>query len=272
VFAAIRAVDRKQLIWYEPNVLFNFSADTNLPAFGDRSAGMSFHFYCTPGIAAPPYNVASCDQQNEHVLSNADKRAQATGDALILSEFGATDDLSSLSSNVDLADRHMVSWEYWHYCECADPTTSGSGVQAVVVDPGQSPSGSNVKTAKLAVLSEPYPRAIAGTPSGYGFDPATGVFRLSYSTRGPGGKNFARRGGKRSERALKRKQTEIYLGGIHYPEGYRAAVRGAAILSKPRAKVLRLIACPGRRQVSVAVGPPGSGVHRHASCDLRRRA
>jgi endoglycosylceramidase len=273
VFDRIRAADPQKLIWYEPNVLFNFGADTSVPALGDRAAGFSFHWYCTPGIAAPPYNLASCDDQDEHVLSNADTRAQATGDALMLSEFGATDDLAAIRSVVEHADRHMVSWEYWHYCACADPTTSGPGVQAVVVDPSQPPSGTNVKQAKLAVLSEPYPQLIAGTPRTYRFDPGTGIFRFSYSTKGPAGKKFSRRLRRRSKRALKARQTEIFLGGIHYPKGYRASVDGGAILSKPKAKRLRLIACPGRRNVSVTVGPPGSGVRKHTSCKVppRRR-
>ena len=272
VFDRIRAVERQKLIWYEPNVLFNFGADTNIPAFGDRSAGFSFHFYCTPGVAAPPYNVASCDQQDEHVMANADKRSQATGDALILSEFGATDDLATIRSNVAIADRHMVSWEYWHYCECRDPTTSGSGVQAIVVDPSLPPTGSNVKQAKLDVLSQPYPQLIAGTPRGWTFDPATRVFRLSYSTKGPTRKGFSRRLRKPSKRALAARQTEIFLGRARYPKGYRASVRGGAVVSKPRAGVLKVIACPGRRAVRVTVGPPGSGVHRHTSCRLRTKS
>jgi endoglycosylceramidase len=271
IFDRIRAVDPRQLIWYEPNVLFNYGADTNLPSFGDRAAGMSFHLYCTPGLAAPPYNTASCDEQNDHVLSNADKRAEATGDALVLSEFGATDDLGTIRANVARADQHMVSWEYWHYCECADPTTAGSGVQAVVIDPSQPPTGANVKQGKLAVLSEPYPQVIAGTPTAYSFDPTSGVFRLTYATRAPGGKRFARRTKKHSKRALKRRQTEIYLGRLHYPTGYRASVRGGGILSKPKAERLRVVACRGRRNVTVLVGPPGSGVHRHVSCRLRAK-
>ncbi len=263
------AVERQKLVWYEPNVLFNFGADTNIPALGDRSAGFSFHFYCAPGIAAPPYNAAPCDQQADHVLANADKRAAATGDALMLSEFGATDDLGTISMNVAQADRHMVSWEYWHYCECQDPTTSGSGVQAVVVDPSQPPSGSNVKQAKLDVLSQPYPQLVAGTPKGWQFDPATRVFGLTYATKGPAGKRFARRSGKGSKGARRSRQSEIFLGRARYPKGYRAAVRGGTIVSKPNSGVLKLIACPGRRNVTLRVGPPGSGVHRHTSCRLR---
>ena len=269
VFDRIRAVERQKLIWYEPNVLFNFGADSSIPAVGDRAAGFSFHFYCTPGVAAPPYNVASCDEQNEHVLANADKRSRSTGDALMLSEFGATDDLATIRSNVSLADRHMVSWEYWHYCECRDPTTTGTGTQAIVVDPAQPPTGSNLKQAKLDTLSQPYPQLVAGTPKGWPFDPATRTFQLTYSTKGPGGKRFARRVRKRSKRALRARQTEIFLGRARYPKGYRVSVRGGGVASKPKAGVLKVFACPGRRNVTVTVGPPGSGVHRHTSCRVR---
>jgi endoglycosylceramidase len=270
VIDQIRRADPEELVWYEPNVLFNFGADTNIPDLGDPAAGFSFHFYCTPGLAVAPYNLASCDAQNEHVLSNAEARARLTGDALMLSEFGATDDLASIRANVQQADRQMVSWEYWHYCECQDPTTTGAGTQAVVVDPALPPSGANVKWAKLGVLAEPYPQLIAGTPRGYDFDPATRRFELSYSTRGPSGKRFARRTRKRSKRALKLRQTQIFLGRYHYPHGYRVRVRGGAIASGRRARVLRVVACPGKRRVRVAVGPPGSRVPKRVSCRVRR--
>jgi endoglycosylceramidase len=265
----IRAVERQKLIWYEPNVLFNFTADTNLPDFGDRAAGFSFHVYCTQGLAPPPYSGANCETLDEVVFSNADKRANATGDALLLSEFGATDDLATIRRNVQLADRHMVSWQYWHYCECADPTTTGSGVQAIVVDPAQPPVGSNVKEAKLDVLSQPYPQLVAGTPSGWEFDPATRVFRLTYSTKGPGGKRFARRARKRSKKALRKRQTEIFLGRDRYPKGYKTSVRGGAITSKRKSGLLKVVACPGRKTVRVTVGPPGSGVKNKSSCRIR---
>jgi endoglycosylceramidase len=255
VIDQVRAVEHQKLIWVEPNVLFNFTADTNLPDFGDRATGFSFHVYCTMGLAPPPYTGANCETLDDVVLTKADRRSKATGDALLLSEFGATDDLATIGRNVELADRHMVSWQYWHYCECADPTTTGSGVQAIVVDPSQPPIGSNVKQAKLDVLSQPYPQLIAGTPRGWTFDPSTRILQLSYSTRGPGGKKFARRLRKRSKRALRARQTEIFLGRDRYPNGYRVSASGAAITSKPKAGTLKLVACPGRRTVSVTVRP-----------------
>jgi endoglycosylceramidase len=272
VFDRIRAVEGQQLIWYEPNVLFNFSADTNIPALGDRAAGFSFHFYCTPGLAAPPYNLASCNEQNDHVLANADKRAQSSGDALMLSEFGATDDLTTIRANVKAADRHMDSWQYWHYCECQDPTTTGTGTQAIVIDPAQPPVGANVKQTKLDVLAEPYPQVVAGTPTSYSFDDATGRFTLAYSTKGPTGKNFARRAKhKRKRSKSKFRQTQIFLGQDHYPAGYSVSVTGGGIASKRKASLLRVIACPGRRNVSVTVFPAGAGGRNHADCRVKGR-
>jgi endoglycosylceramidase len=271
VISQIRSVDRQKLLWYEPNVLFNFGADTNIPALGDGSTGFSFHVYCLTGLIAGTGGV-TCPTLNDRVFENADKHAQTTGDALMLSEFGATDDLDTIRSNVQQADHHMVSWEYWHYCECLDPTTSGSGTQAIVIDPNQPPTGSNVKQAKLDVLAEPYPQVVAGTPSGYAFDQATGRFHLAYSTKGPGGKNFARRSPKRSKRARKSRETQIFLGRDHYPGGYRVSVNGGGIASKPGASVLKVIACPGRRNVTADVVPAGGGARNHSDCRVAGRS
>jgi endoglycosylceramidase len=269
VIAQIRAVEPQKLVWYEANVLFNFGADSSLPALGDKSAGLSFHVYCAAGLAGiAGMPGAGCPALDDRVFQNADKHAQATGDALMLSEFGATDDLNTIRLNVKEADQHMVSWEYWHYCECLDPTTSGSGTQAIVIDPNQPPSGANVKQAKLDVLSEPYPQVVAGTPRSYDFDETTRKFELSYSTKGPSGKNFARRRAKRSK--AKSRQTQIFLGHAHYPSGYRVAVNGGGIASKSKASLLRVIACPGRRNVSVTVRPASSGGRNHVDCNVTR--
>ena len=265
VIGAIRSADPGKLLWYEPNVIFNFGADTNIPAMGDRSLGMSFHLYCLAGLVAGTAGQ-TCPALNEQVLQNADKHAQTTGDALMLSEFGATDDLSTIRQNVQQADQHMVSWEYWHYCECLDPTTSGSGTQAIVVDPNQPPTGSNVKQAKLDVLSEPYPQVVAGTPTSYGFDPGTGRFTLAYSTSGPTGKKFARRPprGRSAKRKAKFRQTQIFLPKDHFQAGYSVSVKGGGIASKRKAALLKVIACPGKAAVSVTV-LPGRG-RNHVDC------
>jgi endoglycosylceramidase len=141
----------------------------------------------------------------------------------------------------------MVSWQEWHYCDCADPTTSGPGVQSLVVDPAKPPRGDNVKRAKLAALARPYPRAVAGTPRSYGFDPQTKRFDLVYSTRAPAGEELG-------HRLPRSRLTEVFIPRIQYPDGYSVEVTGADLVSKPNARVLRL---ERRRRdaVTVAVTP-----------------
>ena len=46
MFKAIRGVDRRKLVWYEPQVIFNYGSNTNLPPLGDRGLGFAFHDYC----------------------------------------------------------------------------------------------------------------------------------------------------------------------------------------------------------------------------------
>ena len=92
-------------------------------------------------------------------ITNAIERAGINGDTLLLSEFGATDDPEAIRRMVERADRHMVSWQWWHYCNRQDPTTAGAGdKQAIVSDPAEPPVGANVFTDKLALIERPYPQ------------------------------------------------------------------------------------------------------------------
>jgi endoglycosylceramidase len=245
VFDAIRSVDPSTLIFYEPLVTFDFGADTQLPDTGDADSGISYHVYCLPGSLGGPGSGPSCEPLEDMALTNADNHSAATGDVPFLTEFGATDDLEAIGRIVRLADTHMVSWQEWHYCDCADPTTSGPGVQSLVVDPTKPPRGDNVKRSKLAVLARPYPRAVAGTPQNYGFDPATKRFHLTYSATTPSG-----------ERLPRSALTEVFLPRIQYPHGhYEVHVQGAEIVSDRRSKVLRLERDKGTKTVNVVVLP-----------------
>ena len=111
----------------------------------------------------------------------------------LLTEFGASDNLVSLTDMVDRAAKHRIGWQYWAYCGCGDPTTTGAGdKQALVLDPQQAPTGSNVKTDKLRVLAIPHPTAVSGTPTSYVFNRTSGRFELVYSTaKAAGGGRFA---------------------------------------------------------------------------------
>jgi endoglycosylceramidase len=243
---AIRTVDPRTLAFYEPHVLFNDGADTTLPDTGDPNAAMSFHDYCLTADSGGP--TLSCHEFDDLVFQNAEKHAAATGDALLLTEFGATGDDAVLIPMADRADRFMVGWQEWHYCGCDDPTTSGPGdKQAIVRDPHKPPEGANLDAAKLKLLSRPYPRTVAGTPTSFGFDVASTTFTLAYKTSRADGKGSF---GSDAE-------TEIAVPSRQYPSGHSTTVQGGRILSPPGADVLRVAACSGASTVSVTVKPTG---------------
>ncbi|HWU68205.1 MAG TPA: cellulase family glycosylhydrolase [Stenotrophobium sp.] len=251
--SAIRQVDPVGLVWYEPNVIFNNGVQTDIGDIGDAHAGFSFHDYCLQ----EPFTGSNtaCDTFDDLVFNNSESHIAGTGDAVLMTEFGASDDLSNIEAMVDRADRHMIGWLEWHYCGCNDPTTTGEGdTQAIVLDPAKPPVGDNLKAAKLAVLSRPYPQAIAGVPKSYGFDAGSGIFSLDYLTLHADGSGDFPAGS----------QTVIVLPARQYPSGYAVTVRGARIVSAPGAMHLLLASCANVGEVTVSVGRTGSS---SATCD-----
>src|SRR3712207_1903914 len=108
-------------------------------------------------------------------------------------------ELAAMRRVVELADRHMTSWQQWHYCACDDPTTTATpkSAQALVKDPSEPPEGGNVKRGKLRASARPYPQVVSGTPLEFDFDYRRRAFDLRYSTEraGGGGAGFAAAGG-----------------------------------------------------------------------------
>src|SRR5438876_3286988 len=88
--------------------------------------------------------------------------------AMVLSEFGASDDRIDIARVAALADAHMTSWDYWSYANWNDPTGNppAEGMWADDLDrPG------SLKPDKAAVLIRTYPQAVAGTPLAFAFHP-----------------------------------------------------------------------------------------------------
>jgi endoglycosylceramidase len=252
VFPQVRAADRRGLVWYEPNVLFNDGAATHLATVGDTRAGFAFHDYCLTTPASG--TSAACTASDNQVFANAVARAASTRDALMETEFGSTTNVGYLDEMVARADRFMVPWLEWAYCGCQDPTTSGPGnAQAIVIDPAKPPTGSNLEIATLRALVEPYPQVVAGTPSSWAFDRPTRTFSLRYSTTRPGGSHRFKAGS----------LTEIAAPALVYGGHYAARVVGGAPVSKRGAATLSIASCPGALRVSVTVAPAGRS---HGSC------
>jgi endoglycosylceramidase len=249
MITAIRQVDPSTLAFYEPQVFFNNGAETHLADTGDAHAAMSFHDYCV-AAAEGGGGYGNCGQFDDLVFANANKRAETTGDALLLTEFGATDAPDVLIGVLERADRAMIGWQEWHYCGCADPTTSGPGdKQAIVRDPKKPPAGDNLVKGTLDAIVRPYPRVVSGTPESWAFDPDKRVFDFAYSPKRAGGNGPFPAGS----------ETEISVPLRQYGSGYAVAVQGGAVTSDGGARSLRVAACAGADRVTVKV-QPGRGV------------
>lgn len=237
VDAAIRSADPRTLVWYEPNVLFNFGAVTHVAPIGDPRTGFAFHAYCLE-------NEQRGCASHATTIENAEQYAVSTGDALAMTEFGATDSVLDLHEVVALADQHMVPWFEWMYCGCSDPTTAAAPrAQAMVYDPSKPPTGANVARKTVGALAEPYPQAIAGTPRSWSFDRTSRTFELQYATRAASGRRSFPVGS----------LTEIATPALKYPSGYHVRVNGGAVVSAPDAAVLRIASCRRSGSVSVKV-------------------
>ncbi|MDQ2676353.1 MAG: cellulase family glycosylhydrolase [Actinomycetota bacterium] len=245
VIAAIREVDQESLVWYAPFLVFDFGADTSLADTGDENAGFAFNVYCLADALPSALGAGpECDAGYNLAFGNAEAQTEATGDALLMTEYAATQDTETIARVAELADQAMIGWQQWHYCDCDDPTTTGTGIQSVVADPSQPPRGDNVSRPKLRISSRPYPRAVAGTPLEYGFEPDTREFHLTYSTRDPGG-----------ERLPRRTRTEIFVPPIHYRDGYDVTADGARVRAGKR--LIRLKRARGVSEVTVQLAPKG---------------
>jgi endoglycosylceramidase len=236
VLRAVRSVDTRRLLWVEPQVLFNDGSQTTLTSLGDANVGLSFHHYCTTasfthssgGTAGP-----DCPAQGELVFGHADTVTAHNGWTSLLTEFGASDDLTDIATLTRLADEHLVGWQYWHYKEWADPTTEsqGSGGQGMFTKDSDL---TTLKQAKADLLIRPFARAVAGVPTSMSFEPKTRTFLMSY----------------RSARGL----TEVFLPARQYRHGYVVVVHGATVASKAGAQLL-LLRTSGSGTVRLGVRP-----------------
>ncbi|HEY2438543.1 MAG TPA: cellulase family glycosylhydrolase, partial [Solirubrobacteraceae bacterium] len=246
MIGAVRRIDRRTMIWYEPQVLFNNGSNTNLPALGDSRLGFAFHDYCLQHDFGG--GSSGCATFDDMVFANALAHVTKTGDAVMETEFGATTDPTIHVPAVQRADKNMVSWLEWAYCGCKDPTTSGPGAeQAIVLDPSKPPRGSNLNLPTLRILVEPYPQMISGTPLSWGYDSSTKAFSFRYSTARASGHG----------RFVPGTLTAVATPRLVYGRGYAAQVSGGAVVSSRGAGTLVIAACRGARTITVSVRPAG---------------
>ena len=164
----------------------------------------------------------------------------------LLTEFGATTHQPTLRDMVERAERALVGWQYWAYCGCADPTTTGPGAtQALVFDPSKAPRGRNVDRAKMRALVIPHPLRVSGTPLESAYDRTSKRFTTSWTVAKAGGP------GRFTGGSL----TQISVPRFVYRKGYVVSVKGGTAISGADEPVLVIRQRAGADRVRVTVRP-----------------
>ena len=240
--AGIRTADPGNIVWFEPNFVFNGGAMTHLGTVDfpdDPNLGFSWHKYCLLGVvlhSQDQEDLPACEQWHQIVSAEAELVVERLHSTTLVTEFGASDDLADLDQVMRQTDAKFVGWQYWQYKNWRDPTTESqeSGGQGLFTD-DEDPA--TVKLDKLKVLERPYPQATAGVPVAMEFKPDTATFSYVYTPRCAGA------------------PTDIYVPKLHYPDGYTLQVAGARAISAPNATHVRLENLPDATQVVVQITP-----------------
>ena len=237
VMAGIRTVDPGNIVWFEPNFVFNGGALSHYGPVADANVGLSWHKYCLLGLvlhSSGGEDLPGCEQMHRIVTDNAEATIQTMGATTLVTEFGASDDEADLRQVMAQTDAQFTGWQYWAYKNWRDPTTESqeSGGQGMFTDDEDL---TTVKTEKLGILERPYPQATAGVPVSLSFDEASKLFEYRYTPRCAGG------------------PTEIYVPKLHYPAGYALELTGARATSKPGATLLTLRHEAGATEVRVRI-------------------
>ncbi|WP_295679587.1 cellulase family glycosylhydrolase, partial [uncultured Nevskia sp.] len=132
VLSGIRGVDADNIVWLEPQVLFDFGAHSHLGTkpIDDEQLGLSWHNYCIAQTLMQAYGAkdsTTCAKMEQRVYRNAEVVATRLGSASMLSEFGASDDATATARVATQADENLVGWMYWSYKNWGDPTTQAQG-------------------------------------------------------------------------------------------------------------------------------------------------
>jgi endoglycosylceramidase len=228
---AIRSVDSRTLVFYEPYLTFSWGYRSRVGALHDSDAVFAWHDYCFK-----PSRTA-CGQIMQNAVAHAAKRDEAT----FMTEYGATSSAPFLDLMVSLADKYMVPWTEWSYCNCRDLVRTRD--EGLVRNPNKAKTVSNIRIGIAEALVEPYPQVVSGTPLSWSLDRSTGIFRFRYKTARPSGTGSFPAGS----------VTEISVPVFRHR--YSVRVAGGAIVSTPGASTLQIASCIRAKNLSVTVGP-----------------
>ena len=246
VAASIRSVDRVHTVVFEPDDLA--SSGTHIASSGPQSwltpptpagpnAVYSFHMLCSFNSSTTDTNSSTTNTLWCNNAMNANLASAARLHApLLIGEDGGCYGPSESALVVRSADAARVGWIHWAWKSTHQDNSGGiDSCDSMFQD---DTNLATLNQTKADVLSEPYPMAIAGTPSAYGFDPSTDTFSLTYTP----------------DPSIKA-PTVVFSAPLHYPSGYRIEVRGARFTSRPCSPYVTVVNEPGSARVSLKLVP-----------------
>ncbi len=203
-----------------------------------------FHDYCEFDLGS-----LGCLPSVSGIVGNALNYAHSQGIPAFMTEFGATSNQTQLADPMQGANQNLIGWTEWAYTGQGDITTTASppSSESLVYNPELPPTGTNVNTANLDTLAEPYPQVISGTPTSWSF--ADGTFDFSYSTGEADGMGSFPGGS----------LTTISVPTVEFPNGYTVAVTGGEVISDANAPELIISSDSGASTVSVVVTATADG-------------
>ena len=218
---AVHAATRRQFLFGEPFVLFNFGhADTALPRIGAPRDGLAVHVY------------ALSEAEDLAAIDHAVAAAEQSGEALLVTEWGATSDGPTITRQAAQFDGRLAPWLFWAY------------YAELIRDPAAPPTPGNLNADAVAALTRPFPVATNGTPTSFAFDPVARTLAFTYAVHQPNG---------RPSRAGI--ETVVAMPAPVYPSGYTTSASGAFVLSPPDAPQLRVRNAPGATTVAIHARP-----------------
>jgi endoglycosylceramidase len=128
-----------------------------------------------------------------------------------------------------------MPWIFWSIAE-------------TVSDQTQPPTPSNLVSSTVQSLVQPYPVAVAGTPTASSYSSSTHILDFAWSTNTPDGKRVH----------PNTPPTVFAVPSTVYPNGYAVKVVGGLVISKPCASLLQVVPLKGASQVSVGISPAQS--------------
>lgn len=228
VDAAIRAVDPHTPVYFEPNTLTgNLPLPTQLGTVNDPNTVYAFHDYCT-STAIFGDTAFGCGLWELIIQGDAASYAAKHNIPAMITEFGNTGNIQSITDTLDEANKRGFGWLFWEY----GTARANSG----------DPDDNGLSSGVMATLAQAYPQVVSGTPGSWSV--TDGVLQFSYSTEMADGSGSFAAGS----------HTTIWVPD----NNYQVTVTGGHVVSPAGANQLVIASDSGAGTVTVTVTPAWS--------------